>query len=154
MLGMLLVFGGTIAGATHATPVTTERLPTLDAQILTRLNATRAAQGLRPLVVSDELANAASHTLASSSRQASSSMPLPTEPPFAQRLKRFYSPSGFARWTAGENLLYNSADIDAATAIRAWLNSSPHRENMLNPNWREVGIASVHASAAGGVYRR
>ena len=36
--------------------------------------------------------------------------------------------------------------------IRAWLNSPPHRENMLAPNWREVGIAALHASSAPGFF--
>ena len=53
---------------------------------------------------------------------------------------------------AGENILYNTADIDADNAIQAWLDSPPHRENMLNPDWREVGIGSVHASTAGGTF--
>ena len=53
MLGLLLALSGAIAGTAHAadaTPATTERLQALDGQILTRLNATRAAHGLRPLV--------------------------------------------------------------------------------------------------------
>ena len=54
---------------------------------------------------------------------------------------------------AGENILYNTSDIDADhQAIQAWLDSPPHRENMLNPDWREVGIGSVHASTAGGTF--
>ena len=73
---------------------------------------------------------------------------------FVRRLKHFYSPSGYSSWTAGENLLYNTADIDADTAIQAWLHSPPHRENLLNPAWREVGIGSVHASTAGGTLWR
>ena len=71
---------------------------------------------------------------------------------FVQRLKHFYSPSGYSRWTAGENILYNTGDIEADTAIQAWLDSPPHRRNMLDPEWREVGIGSVHASTAGGTF--
>jgi uncharacterized protein YkwD len=155
MLGLLLALSGTIAGTAHAsdaTPATTERLKALDSQILTRLNATRAAHGLRPLVVSDALENAA----VTHSRELIQAGVFQHDSPdgtsFVQRLKHFYSPSGYSSWTAGENLLYNTADIDAETAIRAWLDSPPHRENMLNPDWREVGIGSVHASTAGGTF--
>ena len=63
---------------------------------------------------------------------------------FVARVKRFYPASGFSSWSAGENLLYNTAPIDAETAIEAWLGSPAHRENMLEPGWREVGIASLH----------
>ena len=155
MLGLLLALSGAIAGTAHAsdaTPATTERLQALDGQILTRLNATRAAHGLRPLVVSDALENAA----VTHSRELIQAGVFQHDSPdgtsFVQRLKHFYSPSGYSSWTAGENLLYNTADIDAETAIRAWLDSPPHRENMLNPDWREVGIGSVHASTAGGTF--
>ena len=155
MLGLLLALSGAVAGTAHAsdaTPATTERLQALDGQILTRLNATRAAHGLRPLVVSDGLENAA----VAHSRELIQAGVFQHDSPdgtsFVQRLKHFYSPSGYSSWTAGENLLYNTADIDADTAIRAWLDSPPHRENMLNPDWREVGIGSVHASTAGGTF--
>ena len=155
MLGLLLALSGAVAGTAHAsdaTPATTERLQALDGQILTRLNATRAAHGLRPLVISGALENAA----VTHSRELIQAGVFQHDSPdgtsFVQRLKHFYSPSGYSSWTAGENLLYNTADIDAETAIRAWLDSPPHRENMLNPDWREVGIGSVHASTAGGTF--
>jgi len=155
MLGLLLALSCTVVGtapASDATPATTERLQALDGQILTRLNATRAAHGLRPLVVSSGLENAA----VAHSRELIQAGVFQHDSPdgtsFVQRLKHFYSPSGYSSWTAGENLLYNTADIDADTAIQAWLDSPPHRENMLNPDWREVGIGSVHASTAGGMF--
>ena len=149
LLGLLLALSGAVAGTVHAsdaTPATTERLQALDGQILTRLNAARAAHGLRPLAVSNELENAA----VAHSRELIQAGVFQHDSPdgtsFVQRLKHFYSPSGYASWTAGENILYNTADIDADTAIQAWLDSPPHRENMLDPDWREVGIGSVHAS--------
>ncbi len=155
MLGLLLALSGAVAGtayATDATPATTERLQTLDGQILTRLNATRAAHGLRPLVVSDGLENAAVAHSRDLIQAGVFQHDSPDGTSFVQRLKHFYSPSGYSSWTAGENILYNTADIDADTAIQAWLDSPPHRENMLNPDWREVGIGSVHASTAGGTF--
>ena len=69
-----------------------------------------------------------------------------------QRLKHFYTPSGYSSWSAGENLLYNSAAMDANEAIQIWLDSPPHRQNMLDPTWREVGIGSLHATSAGGTF--
>ena len=155
MLGLLLALSGAVAGTAHAsdaTPATTERLQALDGQILTRLNATRAAHGLRPLVVSGELENAAVAHSRDLIQAGVFQHDSPDGTSFVQRLKHFYSPSGYSSWTAGENILYNTADIDAETAIQAWLDSPPHRENMLDPDWREVGIGSVHASTAGGTF--
>ena len=155
MLVLLVALGGAIVGAAQATastPATTERLQTLDAQILTRVNATRAARGLRPLVVSRDLESAAVAHSRALIQAGVFQHDSPDGTSFAQRLKRFYSPAGYANWTAGENLLYNTASIDAATAIQAWLDSPPHRENLLNPTWREIGIGSIHAAAAGGTF--
>ena len=71
---------------------------------------------------------------------------------FWKRVARFY-PQGSSRyWSVGENLLWSSPDVDAAGAVRMWLNSPPHRANLLNPRWREVGLSAVHVDAGHGVF--
>ena len=55
-------------------------------------------------------------------------------------------------WRVGENLVWSSPQLSARRALELWLNSPPHRQNLLTPVWREVGIAAVHASSAPGVY--
>ena len=82
LLGLLLALSGAVAGtvrAADATPATTERMQALDGKILTRLNATRAAHGLRPLAVSDELEDAAVAHSRDLIQAASSSTTHPTE---------------------------------------------------------------------------
>ena len=152
---LLLAATGVIAGpaaASGSAPAATERLQALDHEILVRLNEARVAHGLRPLVLSDDLQDAAvSHSramleggfFAHESKDGSS---------FVARLKRHYRAAGYNAWSAGENLLYNTDAVDAATAIEAWLASPAHRENMLTAEWREVGIGSVHAASAGGTF--
>ena len=153
-LALLLTATAVLAGtaAAVATPAAAVRLQTLDAEILVRLNATRVSRGLRPLVLSSQLRDAAvAHSrsmleggfFAHESRDGS---------PFTARVKRYYRPTGYASWSAGENLLYNTARIEARAAIQAWLASPPHRANLLDPGWREVGIGSLHARAAGGTF--
>jgi uncharacterized protein YkwD len=34
-----------------------------------------------------------------------------------------------------------------------WMNSPPHRANLLAPIWREIGLGAVHSDAAPGVYQ-
>ena len=38
----------------------------------------------------------------------------------------------------GENIAFNQAD--AASVVAAWMNSPPHRENMLNPAFTDIGV--------------
>ncbi len=156
LIALLLTVTGIVAGpatAADAAPGTiVVRLQAFDHELLVRLNATRVSRGLRPLVLSNQLQEAAvSHSrsmleggfFAHESRDGSS---------FTMRIKRYYRPSGFHTWSAGENLLCNTARLDAGTAIEAWLDSPAHRDNMLDPGWREVGIGSLHASSAGGTF--
>jgi uncharacterized protein YkwD len=71
---------------------------------------------------------------------------------FEARLRRFYPLEGFAHWQVGENLVYSSAQLTGAATARAWLRSAPHREDMLSPRWREVGVGALHADSAGGAF--
>ena len=147
MLGLMLALTGAFAGSARAgdaTPASVERMQALDGEMLSQLNATRATHGLRPLTVSPQLEEAAvahSREMLEGGFFAHDS---PGGASFVQRLKRYYTTaSGYSSWSAGENLIYKSAEMDASEAIRVWLDSPPHRENMLDPTWREVGIGSL-----------
>lgn len=154
-LAFLCVLTGLIAGSAsgeRSAPSSTDRLGSLEQGVLSRVNVVRASKGLRPLVLSNGLGQAAlAHSqsmlnagfFAHESRDGS---------PFFARIKRYYPAAGFHRWAAGENLLFSSGNLTGSSVIRAWLNSPPHRENLLAPNWREVGIAALHASSAPGIF--
>ncbi len=71
---------------------------------------------------------------------------------FWKRVQNFYGQGRYPYWSVGENLLWSSPNVDARRALRMWLASPPHRANLLDPKWREVGLAAVHAPRAGGVY--
>lgn len=53
------------------------------------------------------------------------------------------SKSGYNYHYAGENLAMNF--IDSEEVVRAWLNSPGHRENLLNGNYQDIGIAVLPA---------
>jgi len=154
-VALLLAFAGPVAGSTSAADSTASRtvlLGALNDRILIRLNATRASNDLRPLVLSDDLQRAAAAHSRSMLDGGFFQHESQDGSPFAVRVKHFYRTAGYQRWSAGENLLYSTSEIDASTAIRMWLNSPSHRANMLNPAWHEVGIGSFYASAAGGTF--
>jgi uncharacterized protein YkwD len=72
---------------------------------------------------------------------------------FWQRIGRFYHrPPTWRVYIVGENLIRGATDMSAAEVIRGWLESPPHRENVLG-RWAEVGFGSVLALGAPGVYQ-
>lgn len=59
----------------------------------------------------------------------------------------FFLKFGYRYKYAGENLARDFQD--APGAVNAWMNSPSHKENILNPNYREIGIGVVEGSLAG-----
>ena len=55
----------------------------------------------------------------------------------------------FAGWVVGENLAWGTGELATPGAIMtAWMNSPGHRENILNPEFREIGIGVVAGNPA------
>ena len=71
---------------------------------------------------------------------------------FWKRLQSVYASSPWHYWSVGENLLWSSPRVAPAQALQQWLASPEHRHNLMNPAWREIGVAAVHADHAPGVY--
>jgi uncharacterized protein YkwD len=71
--------------------------------------------------------------------------------PFGSWIPRYYPPAR-GTWSAGENLLWAPQSVSARAAVREWLESPPHRLVMLGRGWRELGIGSVRAAKAPGVF--
>lgn len=55
--------------------------------------------------------------------------------------------SGYTYKSAGENLAKNFSS--SGGVVTGWMNSDSHRENMLNPNYTDVGFASVDGKLFG-----
>ena len=128
------------------------RQTTLETQFAQQVNAVRRAHGLTPLKVSGKLAAAATaHT-----REMGSTGYFEHESfdstPFWKRVARWYPSRGWRSWAVGENLLYRSPDVTAESGIDMWMNSPPHRANLLSRSWREIGISAIHFDAAPGEY--
>lgn len=105
--------------------------------LLDSTNAIRARAGVRPLAINAELTAAAAakaHDM------------------FAEQYWDHVSPSGIQPWywvtkagytysAAGENLARNFYKAD--TTVQAWYDSPPHRENLLNQHYSDVGFATI-----------
>jgi uncharacterized protein YkwD len=125
---------------------------TLQAVLLDKVNALRAAHGLSTLRVVTSLRSAATFHSMEMAKVGYFSHSSANGASFAKRIAGFYTPSGYRRWAAGENLLWGSPDVGAARAIKLWMNSAPHRQNLLDPRWRDIGLSAVHSTSAPGVY--
>ena len=124
----------------------------LQGALLAQINAFRAAHGLARLRVSVALDAVADGHSAQMARIGYFSHSSANGQSFSARIARVYSPRGYRSWSVGENLVWGGPDIGAARAFRLWLASPPHRANLLNASWREVGLGAVHSSSAPGVY--
>ena len=128
------------------------RVSRLDSALVVQVNAFRAAHGLVPLRVSPSLRAAATVHSTQMARLGYFSHNSANGGSFSSRIATYYSAQGYRSWTVGENLLWASPDVGAARALKLWLASPPHRANLLNPSWREIGLSSVHTVRAPGVY--
>jgi uncharacterized protein YkwD len=70
---------------------------------------------------------------------------------FATRITLYYA-RGRTRIRAGENLYWAQGDPTAESVIAAWAASAPHRANLLNTSWREIGVSTLHVRAAPGAF--
>jgi uncharacterized protein YkwD len=124
----------------------------LEAGVLAQINTVRRQHGQAPLRLSPQLRAAANVHSTSMATGGFFSHESADGTLFWKRVARFY-PQGSRRfWSVGENLLWSSPDVDPAGAVRMWMNSPPHRVNLLNPRWREVGLSAVHVDVGPGVF--
>jgi uncharacterized protein YkwD len=134
----------------HATRIA---LSTLEAGVLQQLNAIRVQHRLAPLAISAALsASAAQHTqeMASDGYFAHNSH---DGTAFWKRIQQWYPQGSAHYWAVGENLVWSSPDLDAPGALKLWMGSPEHRANILDPRWRDLGVAALHVDAAPGVYQ-
>jgi uncharacterized protein YkwD len=125
----------------------------LEEAVIDRINQIRRGRGLRPLRHNGRLAAAAHFHSRDMARKGYFEHESASGTAFWRRIERFYPSRGFSSWTVGENLLWGSNTYGAGFAVREWMNSPPHRANLLSRDWREVGIGAVTVSSAPGEYQ-
>lgn len=97
-------------------------------------NEKRMASSLKPLAVNQALAEAAQHKAEDmAAREYFAHVSPEGKTPWD-----FLDKAGYAFTYAGENLAVNFTDSE--DVVRAWVDSSAHRENLFNAAFREVGF--------------
>ena len=68
------------------------------------------------------------------------------------RIRSAHYLQGARGWTVGENIAWGSLDWATPRAImRSWMNSPPHRANILNRSFRDIGIGVARGAPVSGV---
>jgi len=131
----------------------TSQVPTADgdataaAAILCLVNNERALAGLRPLVRNGALDTAAQiHSGDMVAKQY-----FEHADPLGVGATARVLAAGWAtltqRWRVGENIAWGSGPYASPTSVvERWMNSPPHRENILAPDFREIGVGVAAGS--------
>ena len=119
----------------------------LNARVLEPLDVERSAQDLAPLRPSPRLAAAArahSSEMVTAGYFSHNSFDGSV---FWKRIRRYFGPGA-----VGENLLWAEPTVGARRAVAMWMASPEHRANILDPDWRVIGVSAAHAAAAPGYF--
>ena len=151
---------GVLAAAALLTPAATAAprhaqaaLTPLESGVLIDINNFSRAHQLPPLKLSTRLTAAAREHTQEMAQQGYFSHDSANGFAFWKRIQGFYTSSPWRYWSVGENLLWSSPDVSPSHALQMWLASPEHKANLMNPRWREIGVAAVHEAAAPGVFK-
>jgi uncharacterized protein YkwD len=115
------------------------------------LNAERARHHLRPLRLNRQLSEAARRHSRAMARERFFSHDSQNGASFVDRIRSTGYLSGARSWYVGENIAYGSGTRSSPRSIdTAWMNSPPHRANILSRSFREIGIGLASGTPVGG----
>jgi uncharacterized protein YkwD len=140
------------ASPTKVSPEPKNELGALDHQIGQAINSFRRTHGLVPLRISGQLNASARQHSAEMGAQGYFDHDSANGTAWWKRIQHYYPMHHYTYWTVGENLLFASPSIGADAAMKLWIASPEHLRNLLDPNWRNLGVSAVHVLDAGGVY--
>jgi uncharacterized protein YkwD len=118
--------------APKGTPAPEKTLSTT--HVITETNKARTKAGLSKLKKDTQLMRAAKNKANDMATKGYFSHTTPS----GQQFTHFITGAGYRYTTIGENIaIYFSTEKEA---VASWLNSPPHRENILNANYRHIGV--------------
>ena len=151
--GVLAAFALGTVGLAEASPKSASvRQTTLDTSLLAQINGVRQTRLLPPLTRSPALSVVANRHTTEMIQTGYFSHSSRDHTLFWERIEGSYSSSGYRSWSVGENLLSVEPNVSAQQAIDLWMQSPAHRAYLLDPTWREIGIAARHSNCAPGAF--
>ncbi|TLF59290.1 CAP domain-containing protein [Nonomuraea sp. KC401] len=110
---------------------------TVENEVVRLTNAERAKGGCEPLRHDQKLRAAAFGHSSDMAEQGKMAHKLPGRPDLQQRIEAV-GLTGFRAW--GENVAWGQPS--AASVVRAWMNSSGHRANIMNCRYNLIGVGA------------
>jgi uncharacterized protein YkwD len=122
----------------------------MESSISCLINEERTSRGLGAVQPNSDLRDAA---LSHSNEMVAQQYFEHTSPQgvtFIDRIEATGYMRGARSWIVGENLVWGSGPLSTPQSlVTAWMNSPPHRENLLKPRFREIGVAAVDGTPEG-----
>jgi uncharacterized protein YkwD len=141
LLGAMVTQGSLVQRAEAGT--TAECLNTQESAFLAKINAYRQSKGLKPLVATRSLDVASyKHSYDMGVKRYFSHTGSDGSSPWTRMAREGYNYST----TKGENIAAGYASADAV--FNAWKASAGHNANMLNPNFKAIGIGQATVSGS------
>ena len=147
-----LLLGGSLLGAPGAfascpdanTPAPLITSDQLEVSITCLINEQRTSRGIGAVTENDDLAAAADGHSREMVDRGYFDHTSPAGSTFVDRIQNAGYLSGVRTWTVGENLAWGTGPLSSAQSlVTSWMNSPPHRQNLLNPDFRELGVGAV-----------
>jgi hypothetical protein len=143
-----IVFAAVLFLAASALVVQAQFIGT-SAELSTSINRERLSRGLAPLALNSKL-NSAAQGLADDIAQTKNFGHIGSDGSTAMdRIAR----TGYGKYSWGYRVGENWAWFrDVTSAMSMWMDSAPHRNNILHPLYREMGLGIAPTAAGGFIY--
>jgi uncharacterized protein YkwD len=111
------------------------------------VNERRAAAGIPPVHRNERLAQAAVRHSRDMVERRYFAHTAPGGVTFLDRITDTGYMQGARSWLVGENLVWGSGEMSTPSSmVQTWMDSAPHRENLLRSRFREVGVGAMRGS--------
>jgi uncharacterized protein YkwD len=125
-------------------PVTALNQGSMENSLTCLINEQRAAHGIGPVQANTALRQAALGHSNEMIGQGYFEHTSPAGITFVDRIVATGYTHGARAWEVGENLAWGTGSLSTPQSlVSSWMNSPPHRENLLRARFREIGIAAV-----------
>jgi uncharacterized protein YkwD len=119
----------------------------LEQSVLCLINERRAVAGVSPVKLNPKLGQAAARHSNDMVQAGFFSHTSPDGSTFIDRITATGYTRGARSWLVGENLVWGSGGLSTpASLVEAWMDSPPHRANLLRGRFREIGLAGVRGT--------